>query len=141
MPNGSEPIPVNLLVDVYWNLHRKMFSVKAREDTPLVSKGRVIGHFPTVTLEDAKFIVSLPKRERQIKEGRSIIHAYCRGRFVYPVLPFLPLMTKVKEITYNPYENTTWVYKETGKPVYEAKEVYLDVMLGERIPYSRITVV
>lgn len=142
MPSGWGPIPVNLLVDVYWNLRQNCFSVKAREDVKSVTrKGTVAGHLLALHLKDVEFVISLAKRERQMREGKRIIHAYCRGRLVYPE-PKLPFFFEnMKEVTYDPYEHTSWIIKETGEPIYKAKEVVLDTMLGVGKACPRISVV
>ena len=59
-------------VFVYFNLHKKCFSVKALEGA---MKGRVIAHRDNVLLFDATLKVSEAGRQRVIREGRKNVHA------------------------------------------------------------------
>jgi hypothetical protein len=59
-------------VFVYFNLHRKVFSIKALEGP---SKGRVIGHAHTVALRDVTAKVSQAGRERVLREQKKNVHA------------------------------------------------------------------
>ena len=59
-------------VFVYFNLHRKCFSVKALEGE---FKGRVIAHASYVSLNDCTFKVSESGRQRVLREKRKNVHA------------------------------------------------------------------
>lgn len=59
-------------VFVYFNLHKKLFSIKALEGS---NKGRVIAHSSSVSLKDASCKVSEAGRQRVIKEKRKNVHA------------------------------------------------------------------
>ncbi len=63
-------------VEVYWNFHRKLFSIRAAEGR---EKGRVIAHAYHVTLWGAEFRVSAAGRERVRREKRKNVHAVVRG--------------------------------------------------------------
>ena len=76
-------------VFVYFNLHKKCFSIKALEGA---MKGRVVAHRDNVLLFHATFKVSQAGRERVLREKRKKE----RGELV----------------TYNPYKYTTFVYKD-----------------------------
>lgn len=63
-------------VFVYFNLHKKVWSVKALEGR---NKGRVIAHADKVLLRDVTFKVSEAGRQRVIREGRKNVHAGAVG--------------------------------------------------------------
>ena len=63
-------------VDVYWNLHRRLFSIRSRERG---SYGRVISHAPFLGLYNPRPVVSEAGRQRVIREGRKNVHAVIRG--------------------------------------------------------------
>ena len=54
-------------VDVYFNLHRKLFSIRACEGP---NKGRVIAHRETVTLPHPHFNVSQSGCARALRDMR-----------------------------------------------------------------------
>ena len=90
-------------VYVYFNLHKKCFSVKALEGS---CKGLVVTHTDTVSLKDATFKVSEAGRQRVIKEKRKNVHAgvvgYLEG--------FIATSTEgYKQAYYNPYKTSTFV--------------------------------
>jgi hypothetical protein len=70
------PIPVGTKVDVYWNLHKNVFSVRSREGE---TRGRVIGHVHAFTLNDVEYVVSKAGREKVLRERRKNVHAFVRG--------------------------------------------------------------
>lgn len=102
-------------VEVYWNLHRRMFSVRS-----MVTK-KVEGHLTWVSLRDAKFVVSQKGRQRVIREKRKNVHATIRGT--------LQVGTSIPsgsfEVRYDPYENSSFVYRSTGAPIHSAEYVSL----------------
>lgn len=63
-------------VDVYWNLHRRLFSVRSREKE---TYGRVISHATHLGLFKPKPVVSQAGRERVLREKRKNVHAVIRG--------------------------------------------------------------
>ena len=118
-------------VEVYWNLHKKLFSVRALEGE---NKGRVIEHAYKVKLEEASFVVQPAGRERVLREGKKNVHAFVRGRLA----PYIEGPRRSYPVTYNPYKYDSFVQPETEKPVRWSPEVYMDVMLGGGRPYPRI---
>lgn len=67
-------------VFVYFNLHRKCFSIKALEGE---FKGRVIAHASYVSLHDCTFKVSEAGRQRVLREKRKNVHAGVVGKVEY----------------------------------------------------------
>ena len=109
-----------LKVFVYYNLHKKCFSVKALEGA---SKGLVILHSSSVVLSDAKFKVSQAGRERVLREKRKNVHAGVVGRFEGQFENFDT--SEMTSITYNPYLYNSFVTAETKNPVGLASKVFL----------------
>lgn len=107
-------------VFVYFNLHKKCFSVKALEG-PL--KGLVIGHTNSVLLSDVTFKVSQAGRSRVLAEKRKNVHAGVVGHMAdsgaHDVHSRYMMMGAA--ITYNPYKYTSFVQRSTEQPVHNAK--------------------
>lgn len=100
LPNGCK-------VDVYWNLHKRCFSVRSRERD---SYGRVIAHADEIRLTSATFIVSEAGRQRVLSEKRKNVHAFIRGKWSSaPVSAEAPC-------SYNPYKGAT--FTSNGMPVH-----------------------
>jgi hypothetical protein len=99
-------------VFVYFNLHKKCFSIKALEGA---MKGRVIAHRDNVLLFRATFKVSQAGRERVLREKRKNVHAGVCGTW-HDSGNDHGTLSSVKErgelVTYNPYKYNTFVYKE-----------------------------
>lgn len=92
---------------VYFNLHKKTFSIKALEGE---NKGKVIGYSDTVTLSTASPKVSEAGRQRVLKEKRKNVHSGIVGR-VESILP-TTITECMDRIEYNPYKYTTFVYSD-----------------------------
>ena len=110
---------------VYFNLHKKCFSVVALEGE---NKGRVIAHRQSIILHDVEFKVSEAGRQRVIREQRKNVHACCVGRWEGEMgeNSTLPMSTKKPQpVTYNPYKYSSFVCKETEQPIYQAKVALL----------------
>lgn len=104
-------------VEVYYNLHKKTFSVRALEGE---NKGRVISHQNQVALQDVKFVVRESGRQKVLEEKRKNVHAFVRGNIVDDH-DFIPSGSA----TYNPYHYATFVDTDTKEPVYESDSVWL----------------
>jgi hypothetical protein len=63
-------------VSVYFNLHRKLFSLRAEEGP---SKGKVIGHAREVTLDGVAFHVGKAGQAKVRETGKKNVHAFVRG--------------------------------------------------------------
>jgi hypothetical protein len=105
-------------VMVYYNLHKKTFSVSY--------DNKVILHADYVKLGDVEFRVRTGGRNKVRTEKQKNVHAFVIGNLLeyceYPC-DNIPNPTSNNIITYNPYKNETFVYKEGGEPIYTAKEV------------------
>ena len=82
-------------VDVYFNLRKKLWSVRSRET------GRVLCHCHEVALRGVRFVVGAAGRERVRREGRKNVHAFVRGE----VCPEggTPRGAIWNKVGYNPY--------------------------------------
>jgi hypothetical protein len=108
-------------VFVYFNLHKKCWSVKALEGP---RKGRVVQHAKTVALHNVTFKVSEAGRQRVLREKKKNVHAGAVGTLdVYSYeTSSVDGLTKV---SYNPYKAGHFVNKETNEPVHTAQYAYL----------------
>lgn len=106
-------------VFVYFNLHKKVFSVKALEGP---RKGRVVAHLSELNLGNVTFKVSQAGRERVLREQRKNVHAGVVGEWYGTEPQPIDMGTP---ITYNPYLYSTFVKADTKEPVYHAREVHL----------------
>jgi len=90
-------------VYVYFNLHKKCFSVKALGGS---CKGLVVAHISTVSLKDVTFKVSEAGRQRVLREQKKNVHAGVVGCLHH----FEKVSTKgYKQAYYNPYKTSTFV--------------------------------
>jgi hypothetical protein len=114
---------VGLKVDVYFNLHKKVWSVKSRDRR--YNYGRVIAHMSEVSVDNATFVVSQAGRERVLREKRKNVHAYVRGT----LNRFRDLRMvgngECSDLYYNPYKVDSFVDHETMEPVTSADKVAL----------------
>lgn len=98
---------IGLKVFVYFNLHKKCFSVRALEGE---HKGSVISHADVVYLRDAEPKVSQAGRERVIREKQKNVHAGIVGILT---LPQDFEGDSKRGLTYNPYVYKTFVYVDS----------------------------
>ncbi len=105
-----------MIVEVYWNLRKRTWSVRAK-DTRLV-----IDHKDSILLKDAILSVKQGGRERVLREQQKNVHAFAIGevmdldRLIYPYN---------NQVNYNPYKYTSFVRADTEEPIYEPDHVYL----------------
>lgn len=110
-------------VEVYWNLHKKIWSIR--------HKGKVLGHNKLVRVANLQFVVQPAGRERVLREQRKNVHAFVRGELLEPVewgnrrLACQNCKNGWVEITYNPYKYSTFVEKNTKKPIHNATRAIL----------------
>ena len=108
-------------VFVYFNLHKRCFSVKALEGS---RKGRVIAHKDSLALYGATFKVSQAGRERVLRERKKNVHAGVVGiwserKMVVDDLVVYEGIANGRQITYNPYKYDSFVFKDTEAAVTE----------------------
>lgn len=111
-------------VFVYFNLHKKCFSVKALEGE---NKGRVIAHTHDIRILAPSFKVSEAGRQRVLRERKKNVHAGVVGWYNTAVN-----VEKIGEgyvhigVKYNPYIYSSFVDKDE-KPVTYAATAHLTV--------------
>ena len=114
----NKPDPIGLRVMVYYNLHKKTFSVQY--------KGRIILYADYVKLGNVEFRVREGGKEKVRKEMRKNVHAFVIGDLLdycqYPC-ENMPPETNDKVITYNPYKYDSFVKKDTEEPIFNANEI------------------
>lgn len=121
-------------VFVYFNLHKKVWSVKALSGE---NRGRVVAHASAVGLDDCEMRVSESGRQRVLREQRKNVHAGIVGTlnglreadWRYPNHEWYggpDIILNGEEITYNPYKYDSFVRVRNQTPVTSAKRVILD---------------
>lgn len=101
-------------VRVYWNLHRKCYSVMD------ASTGRVIQHANAVMLRDVRYTVQPAGYARTIREGRKCVHAFIDGHIINNQLIDFK---SARPVTYNPQRGPHWYDKATGEVLTTASAV------------------
>lgn len=112
----SNVLVEDLKVFVYFNLHKKCWSVRALEGE---NKGFVVNHLDVVYLREASPKVSESGRQRVLAEKQKNVHAGIVGRIV---LPMNFEGDESEQITYNPYRYETFVYCEDRSKKFENSE-------------------
>ncbi|AXH48853.1 hypothetical protein SEA_STEAMY_79 [Mycobacterium phage Steamy] len=110
--------PKPLRVFVYWNLHRKMWSVKALEGP---DKGRVVLRTNgPVVLRRVTAKVSEAGRQRVLREGKKNVHAGIVGEYMGGSAA--ALTPDARLVTYRPYLQGHFTYTDDGSK-YEGSDL------------------
>jgi len=116
-------------VEVYFNLHKRVFSVRDRK-TKLV-----IAHARCVPLIDVTTRVSEPGRLRVIREKRKNVHAFFVGTIPtsdqFQTAMRLSDDVACESITYNPYKYDQFVYQQNPERPFESAPFALLVATGK----------
>ena len=120
----------------YWNVHQNLFSVQDYKT------GRVIDRADNILLINPSFIVRQGGRKRVIKEGKKNVHAFVVGyrpsKFTTEEWDeYYHADKDWRDVTYNPYKNTTFVYKDTGEIVGNDMTM-VKLMIREGRPLIRV---
>lgn len=118
-------------VFVYFNLHRRCFSIKALEGK---DKGRVVAHSNSLLLHDVTFKVSEAGRQRVIREQCKNVHAGVVGQ--WHDAEQLAVVGQGRAVTYNPYVYDSFVYRDDKAPVKQAQTVAM--VVTDRIPSTYV---
>ena len=112
-------------VEAYYNLHKKCLSYRP--------SGGKVRHARALLLDNVKLSVQPAGRERVRREGRKNVHAFVRGEpsYIRPLgetddgdlTPENMQRQGYRPITYNPYKYDSFVYADTGEPVFTARQV------------------
>ena len=114
-------------VFVYFNLHKKCFSVKALEGA---MKGRVIAHRDNVLLFDATLKVSEAGRQRVLREHSKNVHAGVCGTWdetQYDAVTVGHIKALGLPVKYNPYVYDSFVAVNGDYPVKHGHLVAMQV--------------
>ena len=113
-------------VFVYFNLHKKLFSVRSRKT------GKVIGHYHNVNLADAEFRVGQAGRAKVLREKKKNVHAGVAGEMVndYHRDENGNYTLDTTKVTYNPYKYDSFVACDTERRVKSAKFVTIQLQGG-----------
>lgn len=115
-------------VFVYFNLHKRVFSVKALEGK---DKGRVIGHRTSLAIDNPVFKVSEAGRQRVVRERRKNVHAGVVG-FVTSSYDWTKEEVLWTPVLYNPYMFSSFVTM-LGKPVHTAR--FARMAIHDGVPF------
>tara|TARA_R110001583_G_scaffold34265_1_gene115311 strand:- start:183 stop:602 length:420 start_codon:yes stop_codon:yes gene_type:complete len=113
---GKHMIDTNRRVYVYFNLHKKVWSV--RQD------GRILEHTKYIMLRDARFLVGQAGRKKVLREKKKNVHAGISG-YIVDRVPNVPDFCTT--VSYNPYKNETFISFATEKPMLWAPHVVMEV--------------
>ncbi len=108
-----------MLVEVYWNFNRKMWSIRDAHAKLVLHRVRC------VELTDCTFWVSEAGRKRVLSEKRKNVHAMVRGtlvRFNKDDGSIYPAPDMSRSVRYNPYKSSTFVL-ESGDPIRHSPRV------------------
>lgn len=108
-------------VKVYWNLHKKCFSVQ--------HKGKVIEYTDHIILVNAEFKVSQAGRARVLREQRKNVHAFVVGEYYREPTSYLIFCSYTK-VSYDPYKNDSFVDSQ-GNKITKAEQVMLQFSFDE----------
>lgn len=114
-------------VHVYRNLTQKCWSVK--------QNGLVIDRPQALILRDCKFHIQQAGQERVRRERKKNVHAFVKGTRVPTQTHGGPMF----RLTYNPYENDTFINAATGVAIAGASEVIFDTdgkIYGRNLTYA-----
>ena len=104
-------------VEVYYNLHKNVFSVR--------HKGKVIAWGNRVTIENPEYVVREKGRQKVLEEGRKNVHAFVRGTLSdinnFKFGKIQQRLSEPREVTYNPYKYDSFVDGSTYHPVKKSK--------------------
>ena len=113
----------NMKVKVYYNLHKKCYSIVSLEKE---NYGKVIKHSNCVPLFDAQFKVSEKGRQRVLREQKKNVHAYVVGTWLCHLNDEITISgLPIKLATYNPYKYSSFVDAHSKKPLAKASQVLL----------------
>jgi len=113
-------IDLNRRVYVYFNLHKKVWSV--RQD------GRIVEHTKHIMLKDARFLVGQAGRKKVLKEKRKNVHAGVSG-YIVDRVPNVPDFCTT--VSYNPYKNETFINFATERSILWAPHVVMECRNGK----------
>ena len=105
-------------VFVYWNLHKKCWSVR--------QSGIVVKHTDDISLKDCRFLVGVSGLERVREEKRKNVHAGVSEYVIREIdIPYGQSGSEC-EVIYNPYKYETFVDYYDHEPILHSDFATLD---------------
>ena len=130
----SDYIEYDKRLYVYWNLHKKCWSVK--------QSGKVKGHATLIFLKDCRFLVGKAGQARVRAEKKKNVHAGVSGYLAMNAEFHKQQVDRDCWVMYNPYKHDTFVQR-TGVcddkypiPVTEAGWVKMYILEGKPTVYA-----
>ena len=113
-------------VDVYFNLHKRVWSCRCRK------KGLVIHHAPVIIAPmGAGLVVRGSGRQQVLRQQRKNVHAFARldhgsmSKDVQGWAAFAEELEGQIEISYNPYRAGAFYRKDTGEDVHDVDSLLM----------------
>ena len=124
-------------VRVYWNLHKKVWSVQD------CKSGKVVTHRQFITIRDAKFVVRKGGQKRVRQEGKKNVHAFAVG-YVDDQYNIDNIKAKPNprfnwdRVTYNPYKHDYFMLGEDAIPRDWVGDIHMESLYHEHGVASRV---
>lgn len=113
IPFKDRNLELEQKIKVYRNLRTGGFSILDHKT------GLVVAHANTITIVNAEFKVNEKGRQRVLREKQKNVHAYVCGTF----FPNYAVKSIGKEVSYNPYEQSSFTYRHNNEEITEASYV------------------
>ncbi len=126
-PADSVESTTRPLVRVYFNLHKRQFSVMSWDRGP--TYGRLLAHGELVYLRDVTFVVQPAGRARVLAERTKNVHAFVQGRWLDPPATFDDVAGR--RLRYDPYVSSS--FQADGVAVRHADWVIGTVVDGQPV--------
>ena len=124
-PFPQNTTPINR-ADVYFNLHRGVWSCKSRDSGLVEQHARVV-----VSLMPGSMVVRESGRQRVLKEKRKNVHAFARltsGAVCDNVADWAEYAASQESfipVSYNPYRAGHFYRKDNGNPVHDIAAIIM----------------
>ena len=103
-------------VEVYWNLHKKCWSIRHAHGKLIADRP----HRSYLEMEDVTWVVQQGGRERVLREGKKNVHAFARGTLI-ETKGFSHHKRQGRgravAVTYNPYKHSTFINVDEACPL------------------------
>ena len=139
--NPQLPKGDTMKVDIYFNLHKRVYSIRSREPH---NYGKVIGHAHTIGIYPPKGVVSEKGRQRVLVEQRKNVHAVIRGELDmecltegWPDRYQWDDGERLEQWVYNPYFYQEFVTASTANAVNDYKWTYVHMTTNQGRPVVR----
>jgi hypothetical protein len=124
----------NTPVRIYWNFHRKLYSVQSKVN----GRWKVVGHTQHLALLAPTYKVSQAGRARVLREKRKNVHAFIYGTLFldmnFHIYNFLN-QSYGKLIRYNPYQSDCFEARVTDG----AEPIWVPLRKTEAYEYDILT--